>query len=270
MTEKEGVRVIRPVRSERSVPGYKTGKNGQDRQGRPPRLADADTTDTEVALIPITDREGPTREGRALSLVCLGGWHCPGTAVHTADCRHRQGRKGSCDGPRLPGTYVTNLAGAQVFITPKKAETRHAPGELIREGDKGARQGRPLLLPRGTVPSRGTPKIALLFPKVVTGPLGTLPQAGPPFPTLGWLDGWDGADSSSTRDRLRKQAGLDMTDAVTQFREREGGESSFPCYVYSNGWQAGQTGWQSGGRIDGWTDGIGMRVVCMVSSALCC
>lgn len=38
MTEKEGVRVIRPVRSERSVPGYKTGRSGRtgrDRQGRP-------------------------------------------------------------------------------------------------------------------------------------------------------------------------------------------------------------------------------------------
>lgn len=44
----------------RSVPGYKTGRTGRTGR-RPPRLADADT-DTEVALIPITDREGPTRE----------------------------------------------------------------------------------------------------------------------------------------------------------------------------------------------------------------
>lgn len=194
MTEKEGVRVIRPVRSERSVPGYKTGRTGRtgrDRQGRPPRLADADTTDTEVALIPITDREGPTREGRALSLSFVSG---VGTAqvlryiLQTAGT----GRKGSCDGPRLPGTYVTNLAGAQVLIMPKKAETRHAPVELITEGDKGGRQGRPLLLPRGTVPSRGTPKIALLFPKVVTGPLGTLPPSWTPLSHAGlarWM-GW--------------------------------------------------------------------------------
>lgn len=50
----------------RSVPGYKTGKTGRTGR-RPPRLVDADT-DTEVALIPITDREGPTREDGALSL----------------------------------------------------------------------------------------------------------------------------------------------------------------------------------------------------------
>lgn len=45
--------------------------------------------------------------------------------------------------------YVTKLGRSQVLSIPKKGETRHAPGELIREGDKGARQGRPLFVPRG-------------------------------------------------------------------------------------------------------------------------
>lgn len=156
------------------MPGYKTGKTGQDRQGQTraaPRLADADTTDTQVALIPITDREGPTREGRALSptLSRLSrGLALALPRYWGTYCRLQAQEEGrdSCDGPTLPGTYVTNLAGAQVLIMPKKAETRHAAGELIREGDKGGRQGRPLLLPRGLCLPEELPKSHFFFPKL--------------------------------------------------------------------------------------------------------
>lgn len=56
------------------MPDYKTGGDRQALPPPPPKeLADADT-DTEVALIPITDREGPTREeGAPLSFIVSRG-----------------------------------------------------------------------------------------------------------------------------------------------------------------------------------------------------
>lgn len=77
ITEKEAS-VASDQNAVRSVPGYKTGRRRAGHAGGPPlapspRLADAHSTDTEVALIPITDREGrPTRQrGRMRPLVSL-------------------------------------------------------------------------------------------------------------------------------------------------------------------------------------------------------
>lgn len=108
--DKEEASVASDQHGVRSVPGYKTGRTGRTGR-RPPRLADADT-DTEVALIPITDRDGPTREDSPSPSRCLGA--ALPRYVPQQDCLLLLGMylrkckygvlRSLCDGPRLPGT----------------------------------------------------------------------------------------------------------------------------------------------------------------------
>jgi hypothetical protein len=106
--------------------------------------------DTEVALIPITDRQGPTREERLLSMSRGGGTAQVRIAgLQEWQDRDEQGRD--------------QLGRSQVLNMPKMGETRHARDQLIREGDKGGQAGRWLLVRKVLCLPEEPPKPATLF-----------------------------------------------------------------------------------------------------------
>ena len=102
--------------------------------------------DTEVALIPITDRQGPTREA-LLPSMSRGG--TAQVRIAGLQDRDEQGRD--------------QLGRSQVLNMPKMGETRHARDQLIREGDKGGQAGRWLLVRKGLCLPEEPPKPATLF-----------------------------------------------------------------------------------------------------------